>query len=90
LVRAAGENGVQVRQGRSLGARGRNLEVKKQGRRQWRGRGGWLPVSRVGVLQEGVEGREGDKKGSKTQRERARDWGLWLPSWIAWQQQNLN
>jgi len=56
------------------GGQGRNLEVKK-GRRWWRGRGGQSPASRVGVLWEGVEGREESKKGSKTQRERARDWG---------------
>jgi len=72
------------------GGQGRNPEVKKQRRRQWRGRGGRLPASRVGVLWEGVEGREGSKKGSKTQRERARGWGQWLPSQIAWQLQNLS
>jgi len=44
---------------------GRNPEVKKYGRKWWRGRGGQSPASRVGVLWEGSRGRGGDRVSGK-------------------------
>jgi len=66
-----------------------NPKVKKQGSRRQRGRGRQLPASRVGVLQEGVEGR-GSKEGGKIQREMARNGCQQSPSWITWELQTLS